>query len=132
MTENNLTYEIEETSNENSKNNSNINNIIENENYFSDMNDEFKEHFFFFDEDNFLAQQIDYSENYNIKMLHHIANYYNIPKRKLKKDEITQLIIEFENNNENYEIVYNRKRLWHYLNELKQDKYFSKFVIWNN
>ena len=72
---------------------------------------------------------MDYYENYNIKMLHHIANYYKIPKNRLKKDELIGLIIQFENDPENSELVYNRKRLWYYINELKDDKYFSKFII---
>jgi len=65
-------------------------------------------------------------------MLQHIANYYKIPKTKLKKEELIQLIIQFENQDENSEEVYNRKRLWHYINELKNDSYFSKFVLFLN
>ena len=71
---------------------------------------------------------MDYYENYNIKMLHHITNYYQIPKGRLKKDGIIELIIQFENNPDNSAIVYNRKRLWHYINELKNDNYFNRFI----
>jgi hypothetical protein len=83
------------------------------------------------DEDNMIAQHIDYFENYNMKQLHHISNYYQIPKRKLKKEELIDIIIQFENDDNNVDVVYNRKRLWHYLTELKDDEYFSKFVIFN-
>ena len=79
-----------------------------------------------------MAKQIDYLENYNVKMLHHIANYYKIPKKKLKKEQLIQLIIEFENDTNNDIMVYNRKKMWHYMNELKNDTYFSKFVIFFN
>lgn len=79
--------------------------------------------------DNIFALHVDYSENYSIKMLHHVCNYYNIPKNKVKKDELISRIIEYENNPENSYQVYNRKRYWHYIHELQQDDYFNKFVV---
>lgn len=126
--ENNLKYEIKENINNNEMND--VDSILNNENFFHDK--DFHEEFQFFDEDNIMAQHIDYFENYTVKMLQHIANYYKIPKSKLKKDELIQLIIQFENQDENSEEVYNRKRLWHYINELKNDSYFSKFVLFLN
>ena len=108
-----------------------ISNILNDENFFSDSNgvsdnDEFTDNGY---DDNILAQQIDYLENYNLKMLHHIANYYSISKTRMKKSDLIELITHFENNPENSHIVYNRKRLWHYINELKGDDYFSKFIM---
>jgi len=126
--ENNLKYEIKENINNNEMND--VDSILNNENFFHDK--DFHEEFQFFDEDNIMAQHIDYFENYTVKMLQHIANYYKIPKTKLKKEELIQLIIQFENQDENSEEVYNRKRLWHYINELKNDSYFSKFVLFLN
>jgi hypothetical protein len=126
--ENNLKYEIEENVNNNDM--KDIDSILNNENFFQDK--EFHEQFQFFDEDNLMAQHIDYFENYTVKMLQHIANYYKIPKARLKKEELIQLIIQFENLDENSEIVYNRKRMWHYITELKNDSYFSKFVLFFN
>lgn len=79
-------------------------------------------------DDNLIAQHVDYFENYTLKLLHHIASYYNIPKRRLKKEELIELIIQFENEPENSLQVYNRKRCWHYISELKNDSYFGKFV----
>ena len=35
-----------------------------------------------------MAQHIDYYENYNIKMLKHIATYYNILKENIIKRSI--------------------------------------------
>ena len=106
-----------------------VDNILNNECFFSDSNQETK----WYDDidDNLMSQHIDYFENYNLKQLHHISNYYNIPKRKLKKDELIELILQFENNNDNLLIVYNRKRFWHYLQELKTDSYVSKFIIFD-
>jgi len=126
--ENNLKYEIKENINNNELND--VDSILNNENFFHDK--DFHEEFQFFDEDNIMAQHIDYFENYTVKMLQHIANYYKLPKTKLKKEELIQLIIQFENQDENSEEVYNRKRLWHYINELKNDSYFSKFVLFLN
>ena len=79
-------------------------------------------------DDNLVAQHVDYFENYTLKMLHHIANYYEIPKRRLKKEELIELIIQFENESENSLNVYNRKRCWHYIHELQNDTYFGKYV----
>lgn len=126
--ENNLKCEIQESNDKNEIND--IDSILNNENFFQDK--EFQDQFHFFDEDNLMAQHIDYFENYTVKMLHHIANYYKISKTRIKKEELIQLIIDFENNPENSELVYNRKRMWHYINELKNDSYFSKFVIFFN
>mgnify|MGYP002642124688 CR=1 FL=1 len=126
--ENNLKYEIKE--NTNNKQMNDVDSILNNENFFQDK--DFQEEFQFFDEDNIMAQHIDYFENYTVKMLQHIANYYKIPKAKLKKEELIQLIIQFENQDENSEEVYNRKRMWHYITELKNDSYFSKFILFLN
>ena len=104
-----------------------IDSILNSEGFFSD----FKEQFDIFDHDNMTALHVDYFENYNLKMLYHIANYYNIPKKKLRKEELIQLIILFENDPDNTIAVYNRKRFWHYLHELKTDQYFGKFVIFH-
>jgi len=104
-----------------------IDSMLNSEGFFSD----FKEQFDIFDHDNMTALHVDYFENYNLKLLYHIANYYNIPKKKLRKEELIQLIILFENDPDNTLAVYNRKRFWHYLHELKTDQYFGKFVIFN-
>lgn len=104
-----------------------IDSMLNSEGFFSD----FKEQFDIFDHDNMTALHVDYFENYNLKMLYHIANYYNIPKKKLRKEELIQLIILFENDPDNTIAVYNRKRFWHYLHELKTDQYFGKFVIFH-
>jgi len=121
---NNLTYKIHDTI-EQFDYKSEIDNVIDNDNFFSD----FQEEYDFFDEDTVLSLQIDYCENYTIKLLQQIAGYYKFKKTKIKKEHLIQLIIEFEINPENSVIVYNRKRLWHYFNELKSDEYFSKYIL---
>ena len=79
--------------------------------------------------DSMLALELNYSTNFNIKQLGQIMDYYNLSKRKLKKDELIQKIILYESNIDNIYIVENRKRLWENIEELKNDPYFSKFVL---
>ena len=134
MSQENLNYEINEpVCNSNNEEKMKIDSLLNNESFFPEFTNnsdvDYYTQFHDFESDNLMAQHMDYYENYNIKMLHHITNYYQIPKGRLKKDELIELIIQFENNPDNSAIVYNRKRLWHYINELKNDKYFSKFVI---
>ena len=81
--------------------------------------------------DDYMANEINYSTNYTRKELDRIADYYEITKRKKKKDEIIQDIILFEQDADNIEIVYRRKRLWAYMKEIKDDKYLRKFLIFN-
>ena len=79
--------------------------------------------------DNELAQQLDYKTNYNLNNLRIIAEYYGISSRKLKKDELIIKIVEYENDLLNLGKVERRKRLWENIIELKNDTFFSKFII---
>lgn len=136
MTRNEIRYETKElgpascTTEEKKE----IDNVILNDDFFSelDLDDESVGFHNMDDEsnndDNLIAQHVDYFENYTMKMLHHIASYYDIPKRRLKKEELIELIIIFENKPENSLHVYNRKRCWHYIHELKNDSYFEQFI----
>ena len=72
---------------------------------------------------------LDYMNNYNVKNLTNILGYYNINKNKLVKDEMVQIIILFENEPTNKNIVYQRKRLWKNIIELKNNEYFKKFIL---
>ena len=77
----------------------------------------------------YMAQELNYNENFTLKQLYRIAEYYNISKRKKKKTELIEEIVVFENLPENCEIVNRRATLWSYIEEIKQDKYLSKFLI---
>tara|TARA_B100000902_G_C26560126_1_gene551483 strand:- start:69 stop:449 length:381 start_codon:yes stop_codon:yes gene_type:complete len=81
--------------------------------------------------DTLVALELDYSTNYTIKQLGQILDYYGISKRKLKKDEQIQAIILYETDNDNIYNVENRRRLWENIEELKNDQYFSKFILFN-
>jgi hypothetical protein len=86
--------------------------------------------------DNLIPSLIFYYEiNYNIKQLLLICEYYKIAKdlriNKSNKMDIINTLVLFENNEENMEIVLKRKQLWFYINELKNDKFMKKYVLWN-
>ena len=79
--------------------------------------------------DHLTAQEVEYNINYNVKQLKYIAEYYSLKSKKLSKEKLIQSIIEYENDEANYERVVTRKQLWFYLEELKNDDYTKKFVF---
>ena len=81
-------------------------------------------------DDYFLAQMSQYDLNYNLKQLTMIYEYYNLGKvAKIKKADMIQAIVVFEHDIENCEIVMRRQVLWHYLDELKADKFMKRFIL---
>tara|TARA_B100000927_G_C16206097_1_gene365603 strand:- start:38 stop:415 length:378 start_codon:yes stop_codon:yes gene_type:complete len=79
---------------------------------------------------NYLKLQLHYNDNFTVKDLHKICDFYEIDKRKKRKDEIVEDIVLYELDENNLMNVQNRKRLWFYVQELKNDKFFKKYVIW--
>jgi hypothetical protein len=79
--------------------------------------------------DYFLMLQLNYKENFLKKELERIADYYQISKRKKKKDELINDIIIYELNPDNEDIVHKRKTMWFYMEEILKDNYLSKFFI---
>jgi hypothetical protein len=79
-------------------------------------------------------QIINYTENYTVKELFIICEYYGFYKdlksNKCNKEEIIQFLVEFERNQNNSDIVFRRQNLWFYINELKNDKIMKKYVLW--
>jgi len=77
---------------------------------------------------------INYNENYTVKELLLICEYYGIVKEyklnKCNKEQIMDILIQFEINPEYSDIVSKRKNMWFYANELKNDKFMKKYVIW--
>lgn len=76
----------------------------------------------------------NYNITYTIKELLLICEYYGISKElkqnKCNKEEIINVLIHFENNLENMEIVLRRQQMWNYINTLKMDKFMKKYVLW--
>jgi hypothetical protein len=90
-----------------------------------------------------------------MKMLTHLANYYNIIKnnnnglgvtitkskddktketkktKKLLKHELIREIILFETNRDNHNIVLKFRKMLEKIDALKKDKYFSSFILFS-
>ena len=96
--------------------------------------------------ENAASLELDYSLNYNMKMLTHIGNYYEILKSKysqgqtkttkkrnvatkLCKPELIKSIVSFETDAANHCVVYQCKKMLEYIDSIKSDKYFGSFVI---
>ena len=85
-------------------------------------------------DDLIVPHMINYNENYNVKELLLICEYYGFAKElknnKLNKEQIIDFLVSFETNENNSEIVFKRQNMWFYMNELKNDKFMKKFVLW--
>tara|TARA_Y100000768_G_scaffold101385_1_gene74148 strand:- start:3368 stop:3778 length:411 start_codon:yes stop_codon:yes gene_type:complete len=76
-----------------------------------------------------IALELDYSNNYTVKSLGKILDFYELSKKKMRKDEMIQLIVIFETDPNNYILVENRKQLWKNFKELKEHSFFSKYIL---
>lgn len=90
----------------------------------------------FTQDDEFFVEMKDYDLNYSVKQLILICDYYNISKgmmrlNKMKKQDIIEQLILFERDTMNFETVQRRKRLWFYINELRDDKFMKRYIIWS-
>jgi hypothetical protein len=119
-----ISYYIEEIENEN--NDFNIEELInklENTILNQDVNNEL-----------IIPQIINYNKNYNIKELLIICDYYGFGKElkyyKCNKEKIIKTLVTFELNTKNNDIVNKRQNMWFYINELKNDKFMKKYVVW--
>lgn len=85
-------------------------------------------------EDEKMCQVLNYRLNYTVKDMTKICEYYRIDKmvkkQKLNKEEIINLVVTFEGDFENNDIVARRQLLWYCLHELKKDGFMKKYVIW--
>lgn len=75
------------------------------------------------------ARTVDYELNYNIKYLNTILDFYEIKRQKLNKKELVKKIVEFETDPNNEEIVHRRHKLFANFTELKNDKFFGKYIM---
>ena len=87
-------------------------------------NDEFK-----------LPKLLNYDINFTIKDLMMICEYYGFAKelktKKYNKEEIIHFLVDYELNPLNNDIVNKRQNMWFYINELKNDKFMKKYVLWS-
>jgi len=87
-----------------------------------------------YDDDLIIPQIVNYHENYTVKELLLICEYYGVAKElksnKCNKNEIIQFLVIYESNLMNSDIVFKRQNMWFYINELKNDKFMKKYVLW--
>ena len=81
-----------------------------------------------------VPHMINYHENYTVKELLLICEYYGFAKdlkaNKFTKEQIIDYLVGFEGDIANADIVFKRQNMWFYINELKNDKFMKKFVLW--
>ena len=123
MVEENISFFIDDNTEQN------------NDDFIFNLNELLNTEYVFKEDDNLCTKLINYDINYTIKQLFIICEYYGIAKdlrvTKCNKSDILNTLIIYENNIENLERVNKRKKLWHYIDELKNDKFMKKYVLWN-
>ena len=81
-----------------------------------------------------VPQMINYNENFTVKQLLIICEYYGFAKdlktNKYNKEQIINFLVSFESDPTNSDIVFKRQNMWFYMNELKNDKFMKKFILW--
>jgi hypothetical protein len=86
-----------------------------------------------YNDDITLTHMVNYRENFTVKELLFICEYYGFAKQlksaKLNKDEIIDFLVNFESDENNLDIVFKRQNMWFYMNELKSDKFMKKFLL---
>ena len=79
-------------------------------------------------------KMINYHENFTVKELLMICDYYGFAKAlknsKCNKEQIIEILVSFESDLNNSDIVFKRQNMWFYINELKNDKFMKKFLLW--
>jgi hypothetical protein len=85
-------------------------------------------------DDLMIPQMINYNENFTVKELLLICEYYGFAKdvktNKFNKEQIINFLVSFETDQNNSDIVCRRQNMWFYINELKSDKFMKKYIIW--
>jgi hypothetical protein len=72
-----------------------------------------------------------YEENFTLKELSQVFQYYGLQKNKMVKDEMLQLLVLFETDPVNKSVVERRMRLWQNIRELKTDPFFKKYILFD-
>ena len=116
-----ISYYVEEIQKEH-ENEFNIDNLI-NEIENTELNNELE-----------IPHMLNYHENFTVKELFLICEYYGFAKElknnKFNKEQIIHYLVTFETDPNNSDIVFKRQNMWFYINELKNDKFMKKFVLW--
>jgi len=76
-----------------------------------------------------IEQLMLFYNDYTVKSLTQLLQYYCIYKKKMVKNEMIQILSLFETQKENTTIVKKRMRLWRNIEELKADPFFGKYIM---
>ena len=125
--EENVFFSLDETNLDYKNENNIINDLLHDFDYTNQINN-------LTNEEIIESLSIEYKINYNVKDLLLICEYYGIAKelkvQKFCKEMIIYFLVDFENDPLNNTIVLQRKKMWHCMNMLKNDKFMKKYVIW--
>ena len=82
------------------------------------------------DDDMFNTHIINYQEQFTVKDLLLICEYYklNVKKKGYIKDVIIEVLVSFELDPKNSDMVSKRQTAWFFMNELKNDKFMRSYV----
>jgi len=87
-----------------------------------------------FNDDLTVPKIINYHENFTVKELLLICDYYGFAKElksnKCNKEQIIEILVSFESDLNNSDIVFKRQNMWFYMSELKNDKFMKKYLLW--
>jgi hypothetical protein len=90
-----------------------------------------------FSDDLVFPKMLNYDENFTVKDLLLICEYYGFAKQlknnknnKFNKEEIIRFLVYFESDIINDDIVNKRQNMWFYMGQLKNDKFMKKYVLW--
>ena len=137
MEKNNITFFLEDNEFENLEDNEDMIGKMMSDfdiNTFGSM--EYQENLIYYIKKNMYAgnDELYYNEEYKIKDLMKICQYYGIAKNikssKCKKSDIVSTIVYFENCSENYNVVEQRHKMWAYMTELLEDPKMKSFLLW--
>jgi hypothetical protein len=122
----NITYDIIETKKNDNSDNDNSDNSDSDNSYLNTETE-----YSLYSSDEILALVTNYNLNYNLSYLNSILEFYKIKKNKknMKKEQIINMIINFETDFKNKDIVKERIRLFSNFIELKNNEFFNKFII---
>jgi len=80
-------------------------------------------------------EELYYDEEYTVKELMKICQYYDISKNikasKCKKQDIILTIVYFESLEENYDLVQQRHKMWSHMTDLMADPKMRCYLLWS-
>lgn len=81
-----------------------------------------------------VTESNNYNVNFTIKQLLVICDFYGLSKmlksNKNNKEYIVNVLVLFEKDCANQDIVSKRRNMWYFMAELKNDKFMKKYIIW--